>query len=264
MKQPYGWNVCVPRETTQGAWQVEQELALLKPDRWMDWHYQPLADAPNFTPMVWGPPLDVAAIQARMLAYPGECWMLMNEPENDWQARLNPAQAVDLTRQFLRAGWDVDAEFNWCAPNCAVNMYPDDEAWPKEYMRLLRLGGINRPSVYGIHGYHSTDRRMVQVLWRKVEQWRGSKGWMGQDAPIVITEACAENEPYAAQVEVMDELFVLLKRGAVKGVYWFSTHAAGVSVWPNACLTEFDPNTPNTVRLTALGKHWVALKNTVD
>ena len=58
MNRLLGWSVCAPREImVKRPWIIEQELALLKPDHWLDWSHVPLTEYPNepagYTPMLW-------------------------------------------------------------------------------------------------------------------------------------------------------------------------------------------------------------------
>ena len=261
MIRPYGWNVCIP---PVGDWRSAQSLALLQPDRWLNWWHNDYSFAvPGYTPMVWRT-VDVPAVQERMRAHPAETWLLFNEPERPEQANLLPTVAVAETHTFLNAGWEVGAEFNWCGPNVTINTsdHPGSPWW-REYMRQLRLGGINRPSVYGIHLYNSTSRAHVRLMLERLETSRGPGGWLGDDTPVVVTEFCATNEPLAAQIEVMDEVHAMLLEGRIKGAYWYmawSTSTGNGNEWPNCRLCEVDPDRPFTMRLTELGKHWMELK----
>jgi hypothetical protein len=119
--------------------------------------------------------------------------------------------------------------------------------------------------MHGIHMYHSTDRAMLQSTWFALRNdWRWQ--WMGS-GPVIITEVCAQNEPLAKQVEVMDECFKLLVIGrrdgpagqnGAMGAFWFITHHH--RSWPNCALTEPDPDKVQTMRLTPLGRHWKSLQ----
>lgn len=257
MKRPYGWSVCVPPEgAAKNLWMTEQALDLLKPECWMNWLSTPFVDHPGYTPTM-GREFDYNAVQLRMRANSDESWIWLNEPERPEQANKTPIQAVKMTRQFLNAGWDIDAAFNWCGPNCAVNLADHNgEAWMREYLKLLRLSGLKGPSYVGIHLYNSTDRLMVQRTFDKLPSWRYQ--FLGFDTPIVVTEFCAENQPLSFQIEVMDVARHMLSDGKIKGAYWFYAFYTGW--WPNCCLCEVDPSKTETMRLTDLGKHWVSLR----
>jgi UDPglucose 6-dehydrogenase len=105
----------------------------------------------------------------------------------------------------------LDVDVNWTGPNCAINMdaqlteLHSGVQWWREWLRLLRRAGVPGPSYHGVHMYHSTDLSMLRATWAMLrDEWRWQ--WMGS-APVIVTEACAENEPLHRQVEVMDELY---------------------------------------------------------
>lgn len=268
---PYGWNVCVRSESP--AWQSQQALELLQPDRWMNWHYLPFVNAPGYVPTLYSYPAPEAAIMARLLAHPDETWLFLNEPHLLEQANMTPKEGVDAAFWLLNLAHANDVAINWCGPNCAINMHDggsmSGQEWWREWLRQLRQAGIVRPSFHGVHLYHSTNRAMMNATWSDLlTNWRWQ--WMG-DGPVVITEMCAENQSYAIQCEVMDAAFALYQQGrtdgpagerGVMGVYWFvATHKpSGSGAWPNCVLCEPDPDRVQTMRLTPLGKRWKALQ----
>jgi hypothetical protein len=175
-----------------------------------------------------------------------------------------------LALKFLVLARSLDVDVNWVGPNCAINMDAQPTElhsgvqWWREFLRLLRRAGVPGPSYHGIHLYHSTDLSMLRATWAMLrDEWRWQ--WMGQ-APVIVTEACAENEPLHRQVEVMNELWRLYQIGladgpagqnGVMGVLWFVAYA---NQWPNCHLVEVDTSKHEAMRLTALGRHWVELR----
>lgn len=277
MNTPYGWNLCLYYQWNPvDFWMAEQALDLLQPERWMSYGWVPQVNHPGFVPMIWTGPLsdlEIRSIQARMMAHPdGETWLFVNEGHLAEQANIEPVQAVDLMIQFINAAHEVGMPVNTCGPNAAINMPAQGigrlsgAQWWREFMRALRRAGIVSPSMHGIHLYNSTDRAMVGHTWSKlIREWR--RGWIGA-SPIIITEFCGENEPLEKQIEVMDEVFRLYQIGkmqgpvgedGIMGAYWFAAFDMG-PFWPNCALTEIDPDRTQTMRLTALGRHWLELK----
>lgn len=267
---PYGWSVCVRSQSP--AWQSLQALELLEPDCWMNYHWRPNVDAPGFVPTLYRWPVAGTGITERLRAHPGETWLFLNEPHLVEQANMTPGEAVDAALWLLTTAHENDVDINWCGPNCAINMHSggalSGQKWWREWLRRLRLAGIVRPSYHGVHMYHSTDRRMAEATWSDMLTWRSQ--WIGS-GPVIITEVCAENQPYDAQVEVMDATFELYQQGlldgpagtrGVMGVYWFvAAHRQGGSGnWPNCALCEVDPDKTQTMRLTPLGQRWKALQ----
>jgi hypothetical protein len=110
---------------------------------------------------------------------------------------------------------------------------------------------------------------MFQEIWKAMREWRWQ--FIGRDAPLIITEVCAENQPLARQIEIMDECHRLLQIGlregpsgqnGIMGAFWFvaGQRNDGVGHWPNCALTEIDTAKQQTMRLTPLGQHWKALQ----
>lgn len=276
MKTPYGWSVCLPWQgDLTKLWQSKQALELLEPDRWMDyWCAQPV-DFPGYVPTVRArhlesDPVPLAVIQ-RLAAHPeGETWLLFNEAHLSEQDDCSPDKAADLTLKFTNLVNGLGSYANTCGPNAAINMAAQHNggvsgaAWHREYLRLCRARIIKEPSIIGLHTYHGTDLSMLRATWAMLrDEWRWQ--WMGS-APVIVTEACAENEPLHRQIEVMDELWRLYQIGradgpagqrGTMGVFWFVAYA---NQWPNCHLVEVDPGKNETMRLTPLGKHWLELK----
>lgn len=277
MQTPNGWNVCLWRLTDpETLWMAEQALDLLQPDRWLNYHWWPQVNHPGYVPMLWGYPLtpdDIASIQRRMRQYPdGETWIFVNEGNMVEQANITPAKAVELVYQFNNIGYASGSSYNTCGPNAAINMPAQavgrlsGAQWMREFYRKMRQKDLVSLSMHGIHLYNSTDRGMVASIWNRVRhEWR--YGWLGA-LPIIVTEFCAENEPVAKQIEVMDEVFRLYQIGraqgpagvdGVMGAFWFAAFDP-IDYWPNSALCEIDPGRTRTMRLTPLGQHWKELQ----
>lgn len=259
MNRPTGWSVCVPREYVTGReYLVRQELELLKPAHWMDWSYHPIVEFDAYTPMLWtGELAGLNGAAEYMAGHPGgETILLWNEPERPEQANMKPETARYWTQWFLRAMWDTGVEFQWAAPGVSINMQDyDGLEWLTEYVRGLRRRGISRPSYWHVHSYRGNSVKQLRDAWSVWQNWYIQ--W-GEDAPVVISEVCAEN--VLDQRSIMDECRELLRRGedgGVVGVYWFASHLPDESDWPNARLCELSPL---GVRLTPLGEHWISLK----
>ena len=262
MNRPTGWNVCIPREIVgERPWVLEQEIALLGPDHWLDWSHTPIIEYPNelsgFTPMLWnGDYVGSTTTWLRMKRQPGETWLLFNEPERPEQANMTPTAARIATQAFLRTAWAVGEEFQWAAPGISINMHDfSGLEWATEYIRQLRRRGISRPSYWHVHAYRSTTVEQLREAWSTWLEWYTT--W-GGSAPVVLSEVCAEN--VLDQRPIMDECREMLRRGengGVVGVYWFATHLD--TLWPNARLCTIDLNV-ETVALTALGEYWKSLR----
>lgn len=268
MNRPTGWNVCIPREMAlEHPWIIQQELALLQPDHWMDWSHTPITEYPHelpgFTPMLWNDAhIGSTSTWLRMKRQPGETWLLFNEPERPEQANITPTAARIATQGFLRTAWTVGEEFQWAAPGISINMtdYSGLE-WATEYARQLRRRGISRPSYWHVHAYRSNTANQLRDAWAGWLRWYAI--W-GGSAPVVLSEVCSENAPLSQQQHIMDECREMLRlgeNGGVVGVYWFATHLPPDSVvkWPNACLCAVDLDA-EVVALTPLGEHWKTLK----
>ena len=95
MNRPTGWNVCIPREMVgERSWVLEQEIALLEPDHWLDWSHTPIIEYPNelsgFTPMLWNDAyVGSTTTWLRMKRQPGETWLLFNEPDLNFRAEYS-------------------------------------------------------------------------------------------------------------------------------------------------------------------------------
>ena len=276
MQTPYGWGVCLPWEADPAKlWMSRQALELLAPDRWLDyWCAEPVA-WPGYVPMVrsWHLQEMPQPVIDRLKAHPeGETYVVFNEGHVVEQDDITPAKARDLALRFLTMARSLDCDVNWCGPNAGINFsdhgtaaYAHGRDWWREWLRLLRRAGIGSPSMHGVHLYHSTDPAMLQATWRTlVEEWRWQ--WMGS-APVIVTEICAEDQPYEYQAAVMNETAKLYEIGrkegpggqnGIMGAFWFITH--GHRSWPNCALTEPDPDKVKTMRLTRLGKHWKSLQ----
>jgi len=277
MKQPpYGWSVNVWWEANPAfLWRTRQALELLQPDHWMDYYCAEPVQFPGYVPTVRSWHLDgpiPPEVTGRLAAHPaGETWLFLNEAHSREQDDRTPAKARDLALRFINLARSLDVDMNWCGPNCAVNMpaQPTElftgAQWWKEWLRLMRRAGVPRPSYHGLHMYHSRTRSAIEAFWGSlVEQWRWQ--WLG-DGPLIITEACGEDQPLAQQIQVMDALWRLYdlgrregptSKGGVQGVFWFAAWDGGL--WPNCALTEIDPTKSETMRLTPLGRHWLELK----
>lgn len=278
MIHPFGWNVCI--RTDSPLWQSQQALELLEPEHWMNWHYDESGvSGQGFVPTIWGrhvmAPEHRAAVFASLDAHPDHTWLMINEGHLREQANISPAQGVDLALWFIGLARQENVNINWCGPNAAINMDAQyaggvtGRDWWREFLRELRKAGIPRPSLHGVHMYHSTDQGMFKRTLETAERdWRWQ--WMG-DGPLVITEMCAENQPPHMQIEVMDAAFEALKVGiaagpasrhGVQGVFWFVATGApgGSGDWPNCVLCEVDPDKVQTMRLTPLGLHWKSLQ----
>lgn len=261
MNRPTGWNLCIPREYVVGReYVVSQELELLKPAHWMDWSYRPFVASETYTPMLWtGEANGLRGVSEYLEEHPGgETVLLYNEPERPEQANMKPETARYWTQWFLRAMWDTGIEFQWAAPGVSINMQDyDGLEWLTEYVRGLRRRGISRPSYWHVHLYRSTTVEQLRAAWSRWQNWYIT--W-GEDAPVVISEVCAENVPVDQQKRIMDECRELLSRGedqGAVGVYWFASHLPSESDWPNARLCELGEQ---GARLTPLGEHWIGLK----
>jgi len=278
VNRPYDWNVCIRTESP--VWQSQQALELLEPSCWMNWHFDEFGVVGDgFVPTIWGrhvmAPERRAAVLASLDAHPDSTWLMVNEGHLREQADMSPSQAVDLALWFIGLARHEGIAMNWCGPNAAINM-PALHAggvtgldWWREFLRELRQAGIPRPSLHGVHMYHSTDRGMFRRTLETLERdWRWQ--WMG-DGPLVITEMCAENQPLHEQIAVMDAAFEALTVGiaagptskwGVQGVFWFVATGApgGQGDWPNCVLCEVDPTKRETMRLTPLGRHWKELQ----
>lgn len=277
MKTPYGWNVCLPWQGDPAQlWKTQQSLELLQPDRWMDYYCAEPVQWPGYVPTVRSWHLDgvvAPAVIERLRNHPdGETWILFNEGHVSDQDDIAPDKARDLALKFINLAHALDVDMNWCSANASVN-FPAQHAgglsgqsWWRVFLRLLRRAGIGSPSMHGVHLYHSTDRAMLQATWRTLtNEWR--RAWIG-DKPVVITEVCAENQPFDQQAEVMDECLRLLEigreqgpagRDGVMGVFWFAAWDYGL--WRNCALCEVDPDKAKTMRLTPLGAHWKELQS---
>lgn len=266
MNRPTGWNVCIPREIVrERPWIVEQEIALLEPDHWLDWSHTPIGEYPNelsgFTPMLWNDAyVGSTTTWLRMKRQPGETWLLFNEPERPEQANMTPTAARIATQEFLRTAWAVGEEFQWAAPGISINM--DDYSgldWATEYIRQLRRRGISRPTYWHVHAYRSNTVEQLRGAWATWLEWYAT--W-GESAPVILSEVCSENAPIPQQQRIMDECREMLRRGedgGVLGVYWFATHPTPVVDWPNACLCTIDDEA-ESVSLTPLGEYWKSLR----
>ncbi len=277
MQTPYGWNVCLPWEPDPAMlWRTQQALELLAPDRWMDYYCTEPVQWPGYVPTVRSWHLDgvvAPGVRERLYNHPnGETWLFLNEGHVSEQDDITPAKGRDLALTFINLAREMDVDMNWCGPNASINYVDRDSAlyahgrdWWREFLRLLRRAGIGSPSMHGVHLYHSTDRAMLQATWSAlVAEWR--RAWIG-DKPVVITEVCAENQPFDQQAEVMDECLRLLEigreqgpagRDGVMGVFWFAAWDYGL--WRNCALCEVDPDKAKTMRLTPLGRHWKELQ----
>ena len=171
MNRPTGWCFSVPREFVIGREHlVAQELELLKPDHWMDWHYLPITPSEAYTPMLWtGYDAGITGSVRYLAEHPvGETILLFNEPERPEQANMPPKQAHYWTQSFLRAMWDTGVEFQWAAPGVSINMRDyDGLEWLTEYVRLMRRTGISRPSYWHIHAYNSYSHSQWEEAWSK-------------------------------------------------------------------------------------------------
>lgn len=262
MNRPTGWSVCIPREMVgERLWVLEQEIALLEPDHWMDWSHTPITEYPNelsgFTPMLWNDAyVGSTTTWLRMKRQPGETWLLFNEPERPEQAAMTPTAARIATQQFLNTAWAVGEEFQWAAPGISFNMTDyNGLEWATEYIRQLRRRGISRPSYWHVHAYRSTTVEQLRRAWSTWLEWYAT--W-GESAPVVLSEVCAEN--VLDQRPIMDECRDLLRRGedgGCVGVYWFATHLD--TLWPNARLCTID-EAAESVALTPLGEYWKSLR----
>lgn len=278
MKTPYGWNLCVRSESS--PWQSQQALELLQPDRWMNWHFESALNAPGFVPTIWSGESMAPGYRERIInrlrTEPAETWLFLNEPHLSDQAHMTPAEGVDAVFELLNLAHSIGADINWCGPNCAINQEAEydnplsGQEWWREWLRLLRRKGIGEPSIHGIHLYRGDDRATVKSVWDALRhEWRWQ--WIGRNRPVVVTEHCAYDKPFRKQKEVMDECFRLYEIGrkqgpagedGVMGVFWFvaTGRQGGSGDWPNCALTEVDPGKTQTMRLTPLGKHWLALQ----
>jgi hypothetical protein len=278
METFYGWNLCVRRSGPRWAWQ--QTLEMLEPAHWMNYHWNPEGlQAPGYVPIIWSnyamaPEYRNSVVKA-LHDNPNHTWLFINEGHLQEQANMTPAEAVDLVLWFINLADKTGVNMNWCGPNCAINMDAQivsglsGVAWWREFLRLLRLKGIPRPSAHGIHMYNSTDKDMFLSIWACLREWRWQ--FIGRDAPFIITEMCAENQPLPLQIEVMNESHRLLEIGlregpsgqnGVMGVFRFvaTQRTDGTGRWPNCALTEVNPDKRETMRLTPLGQHWKALQ----
>lgn len=264
MNRPNGWSWCAPREFVIGGREyiVAQELELLKPAHWMDWSYLPITPSDVYTPMLWtGNDAGLSGAVNYLAEHPtGETILLWNEPERPEQANMSPEKARIWTQRFLREMWDTGVEFQWAAPGISINMQDyDGLAWLTEYVRLMRRTGISRPSYWHIHSYRANTVNQLLCAWDNWLEWW--KAW-GKDAPVVISEVCAENALVDQQKRIMDacrELLRLGQNGGAIGVYWFATHPTNVVHWPNAYLCELSSEGTD-MQLTELGRHWIGLK----
>jgi hypothetical protein len=258
MIRPHGWCVCIDRQYPEkyGLWIAERQLALLNPAHWLDWHHTPIIDDPRHVPMMWnGGALASGDVARRMKSVSAQTWLLFNEPERPEQANMNPSMARRQTQAFLRMAWEDDNEFQWTSPAVSVNMQDfDGLAWLTEYVRQLRRRGISRPSYWNIHLYHSETRARLEHAWEAWAKWY--EVW-GSGAPVIVSEVCAENQPYKDQAAVMNGCHDLLRNGDVSGVFWFVGHAE--NGWTNCSLCAVDLDAL-TVALTPLGEHWLELQ----
>jgi hypothetical protein len=264
-------------------WQLEQALDLLRPDRWMTYHWEQPVDAPGFVPTLWSAAhaqeLCATSVADRLRAHPGEAWLYLNEAHLTQQANMTPKEAVDLAFWFLNQAHGLGVPVSWCGPNCAINMSAQHvggmsgQEWWRDWLRKLRQSGIVRPSYHGVHFYDSSSKALVIETWRLLrDEWRWQ--WIG-DGPPVITEVCAHEYPYARQVEVMEAVWELYRIGRAEGpagkngamgAYWFcgfdwsQINPYAPCHWTTCALTEVDPGKVRTMRLTPLGRRWLELK----
>lgn len=260
--RPTGWGVCVPYQLVaqHGSWIAERELDILQPDAWHSYSIAPVCDHLGFVPVIYSDRLfDRDAVRQRMLEYPGETWMLFNEPERPEQAAMAPDRAVDVTMDFLRLAWETNTPMQWAGPGIATGMLDCSGIdWMTRYMRGddtrpgLRLRGISRPTYWQVHCYRSPSLARFRSSWSAWQDWYAVYGC---GAPIILSEACAEDAPLAEQVAVMRECRSLLDQGSVAGVFWFSTHASFDTGWTNAALCSVDVSSQR-VSLTELGRRW--------
>jgi len=277
MENLYGWNVCLPWQGDPAKlWMTRQTLELLTPDRWMDYFCTEPVEWPGYVPTVRSWHLDgiiAPGVRERLYDHPnGETWIFLNEGHVAGQDDVTPARARDLALKFINLAREMDVDMNWCGPNASIN-FPSQhaggfsgQAWWREFLRLLRLAGIGSPSMHGVHLYHSTDRAMLQSAWQMLRRdwlWQ----WIGKGKPVIITEVCAEDQPYEYQAAVMGECYRLYQTGreqgpagdeGAMGVFWYAGYDYGL--WQNSALCEVDPGKSETMRLTALGRHWKSLQ----
>lgn len=244
-----GWGVCIAPQI--GAEAMSTVLALLNPATWQAYGTWQNVAHPGRLPAIYSEALfDRAAVRAWLAAHPGDTWLLVNEPDEPSQANMTPTQGVALTLEFIDLARQVGNKFQWCSPQ--VTLKPAGLAWLTEYMQIMRqYKGIHRPAYWAIHPYPSSSLAAFRAAWAA---WRSWYATWGSGAPVVLSEVCAENAPYAAQVAVMDEAKAMLNRGEVAGVYWYIASHAPINDWPNAALVD------DAGRLTALGQHWMALR----
>lgn len=260
MKRLTGFGVGIPPQLVrrEGAWIVEQEFDLLGPRCFFNWGIDPIGERDGFTfaPMVYGAGSSERNTIERLDQYPGETWLLWNEPERPEQSNIAPEIAAELTRDFLRLAWSVGREFQWAAPG--VWLGPDSNdglEWATIYAKNLRRRGISRPTYWHIHAYRSPNRQRFFDSMARWHQWY--RVW-GSGAPVIMSEVCAETGEYEDQVAVMDEVLALLRNGTLAAAMWFSSHVSDDSQWHNAALCTVDV-AAQTVALTALGEHFVGL-----
>lgn len=248
--------MCIPRQTaTQNI--ATQELALLRPQCYMDWsaigYGEP--DGVTFLPMLWGKDWSREIVANRLLSSKqGEVWLLANEPEFAQQANMSPKEVADMTWDFIDLAQATDSEFQWAAPGVAVNWDSTDGLlWMEEYVQIIsRKKGLARPHYWHIHSYRSPSGRRFTEGWTAWVKWY--EKW-GRGAPVILSEVCAEAGDIEAQKNVIEQVNLLLASGAVHAALWFTAHVTHTGDWANAALTTSDAE--GVVKLTPLGEYWL-------
>ena len=261
-KRLRGWCVCVPPQewAQRGQWVIDGAMAALQPKRWHTWGIWPATDVAGRVPGVFSDQyFDRAATRRYLADYPAREWKLFNEPEVASQANMTPAQAVDVTLEFIDLARSVGNEFQWMAPSVTINTSHDWLGWLTEYMLIMRRRkGIMRPCAWGIHPYNCAT---VADLRQSMRKWWDWYAVWGSGALTVITEVCAEGAGVAGQMLVMNECAAMLQRKEVAGMAWASAYLASADgvPWEYYPLCTLDIES-KTVALTDLGRHWKALQ----
>lgn len=255
--RPIGLGVAVPLSAINHSGEIiQQEIDLLAPAWWMNWSYQTYgASTDRFVPMVWSDYWNEAAMYGALLELPGRTWLIHNEPHRADQANMTPAEAAADVRRFMSVAWKAGVEFQAALGGCGINESDyDGIAWMREFIYLLRRTGLPRSSYWHIHGYRSTSVVQMRAGW---ERWQRLADEVGLDAPVVLSEFCAENASPLQQMLVMDETARWISDGKIVGAAWFATHGSSGVAWPNCRLTDHLPS--GEIVLTEIGRHWKML-----
>lgn len=272
--RPYDWSAGLPSQewATGGDWVMQKTLELLQPDHWHSWGNWPDSDYPGRIPAVYSTQyFDKSRVRRIMEAESGLFWMTVNEPEMPDQCDESESAIADLVGDLIDIGRSADTEWQWGAPSVTLTANGGSGLrWLTEWNKIMRRRrGVAKPFSWMIHPYNSGSVSLFHASMDAWWEWYYRDN-QGQGAPVVITEVCAEGSDIDVQADVMLECWKALKRGDVKGVFWFAAYRSMIeeqrrsphNPWQHYPLTTLDYET-KTVSLTPLGLYWKELQQSI-